>query len=87
MVLVTGVEGIYRDFGTGEASLISSADPDELERLLGEGQFPAGTMGPKVEAAIQFVRTTGKPAVICQPAHLAEAVKGRAGTVVRSGEV
>jgi len=83
MVLVTGVDGIYRDFDTDRARLISTIDPDELETLHREGQFPPGTMGPKVEAAIRFVRATGNPAVICRPPDLAEAVLGRAGTVVK----
>jgi len=39
-------------------------------------------MGPKVEAAIQYVEATGKPAVICQPGDLGAALVGRAGTVV-----
>jgi carbamate kinase len=83
MVLVTGVDGVYRNFDTEDARLISTIDPDELEELHHEGHFPAGTMGPKVEAAIQFVRATGNRAVICQPSELAEAVLGRAGTVVQ----
>ncbi len=82
MVLVTGVPGIYRDFDTDQASLLSKTHPEELEALAAAGQFPAGSMGPKVEAAIGFVRATGHRAVICQPSDLAEAIRGRAGTVV-----
>ena len=82
MVLVTGVAGVYTDFETDQARLLSSVHPDELEALASEGHFPAGSMGPKVEAAIQFVRATGKRAVICQPADLAQAIVGGAGTIV-----
>lgn len=82
MVLVTGVAGVYTDFGSDKARLLSKVSPDELESLAGEGHFPPGTMGPKVEAAIQFVRDTRNSAVICQPADLAAAIVGRAGTVV-----
>jgi len=82
MVLVTGVPGVYRDFDSDHASLIKQTDPAELEALAAAGHFPAGSMGPKVEAAIAFVRGTGRRAVICQPADLAEAICGRAGTVV-----
>jgi carbamate kinase len=82
MILVTGVAGVYRDFGTDRASLLSRCSPAQLETLAGEGQFPPGTMGPKVQAAIDYVRATGRDAVICQPADLADAVTGRAGTRV-----
>jgi carbamate kinase len=82
MVLVTGVAGVYTDFETDSARLLSSVHPDELENLAKAGHFPPGSMGPKVEAAIEFVRATGKRAVICQPADLAEAIVGRAGTIV-----
>jgi carbamate kinase len=82
MVLVTGVAGVYTDFETDRARLLSNVHPDELERLAGDGHFPTGSMGPKVEAAIQFVRDTGKRAVICQPADLAQAIAGKAGTIV-----
>lgn len=82
LVLVTGVEGVYRDFGTARPRLLRNADPDELESLAAQGQFPPGSMGPKVSAAIRYVRATGRPAVICQPSDLAAALTGEAGTVV-----
>lgn len=82
MILVTGVAGVYRNFGTDGASLLARASPAELEALAEAGHFPPGTMGPKVEAAIQYVRMTGRRAVICQPADLADAVEGRAGTII-----
>lgn len=80
LVLVTNVPGVYRDFDTPRAQLLSHTSPRELRSLAAEGQFPAGTMGPKVEAAVQFVESHGRPAVICQPADLATAVAGHAGT-------
>ncbi len=82
MILVTGVQGVYRDFASERAHLLSRTHPAELEELAGAGHFPAGSMGPKVEAAIGFVRATGNRAVICQPADLPEAILGRAGTIV-----
>lgn len=84
LILVTGVAGVYTNFGTEKACLIERSHPLELERWLSEGHFPAGSMGPKVQAAIQYVRDTGKRAVICQPTDLANAIAGRAGTIVES---
>jgi carbamate kinase len=86
MILVTGVAGVYTDFETDKARLLSSVHPDELESLARAGHFPPGSMGPKVEAAIEYVRATGKRAVICQPADLAQAIVGRAGTIVELQE-
>jgi carbamate kinase len=82
MVLVTGVAGVYRDFGIASAALLRHATPRELEALAAGNQFPAGSMGPKVEAAIRFARGSGRPAIICRPADLAAAIVGEAGTVV-----
>jgi carbamate kinase len=82
LVLVTGVPGVYTGFGTAAQRLLSRVSPDALEALLAAGEFPPGSMGPKVEAAIRFTRATGGPAVICQPGELEAAVRGEAGTIV-----
>ncbi|MEE4145770.1 MAG: carbamate kinase, partial [Halieaceae bacterium] len=82
LVMVTGVAGAYTDFGTPAARLISRTDPQQLAAWQAQGHFPAGSMGPKVEAAIRFVRETGGRAVICQPGDLAAALVGEAGTLV-----
>ncbi len=86
MVLVTGVEGVFEDFGSPSQRLLQRTSPAELDALASAGHFPPGTMGPKVEAAVQYVRATGKRAVICQPADLALALRGEAGTVIEAGE-
>lgn len=82
LLLVTGVDGVYTDFGGPCAQRLTHTHPDQLQALLEAGHFPPGSMGPKVEAAIRFVRATGGRAAICQPGDLAEAMAGRAGTLV-----
>jgi carbamate kinase len=82
LVMVTGVAGAYLDFDRGSARLIGRTCPGQLLAWLEDGHFAPGTMGPKVEAAIEFVRITGGRAVICQPGDLAAALAGEAGTVV-----
>jgi carbamate kinase len=81
-IMVTNVKGVYTDFDTARSRLLDRVTPEQLESWLGQGQFPPGTMGPKVEAAIQYVRATGKRAVICDSEDLADALAGQAGTVV-----
>lgn len=85
-VMVTNVPGVYTDFGGDRARLLSRTTPEELETWLTLGHFPPGTMGPKVEAAIQYVRASGNPAVICQPGDLAAALLGQAGTIVEANK-
>ncbi|MDU1801547.1 MAG: carbamate kinase, partial [Pseudomonas aeruginosa] len=58
----------------------AQAHPDELERL----GFAAGSMGPKVQAAIEFTRATGKDAVIGSLADIVAITEGKAGTRVRT---
>ena len=52
----------------------------ELEKLNDEGHFPKGSMGPKIEAVLQFLRSGGRRAVITNPESLPLAIEGRAGT-------
>jgi carbamate kinase len=82
LVLVTGVPGVYTDFETKQQRLLGKTNPRELGRLLEEGHFPPGTMGPKVQAAIRYVQNTGNRAVICQSADLTNALNGSAGTII-----
>jgi carbamate kinase len=78
LVMATDVDGVYIDWGTPDQRRLESVTPDELERM----PFAAGSMGPKVEAAIRFVRQTGKRAVITALSDIEKAVDGVAGTQV-----
>jgi len=78
LVIATDVDGAYLDWGTPAQRRIGEAHPDQLERL----GFAAGSMGPKVQAACEFVRHTGKVAVIGSLADIEAIVQGRAGTRV-----
>jgi carbamate kinase len=71
LVLVTGVEAVLLDFGKQTQRRLTVVEAAEIERHLSEGQFPEGSMGPKVRAAIRFVRRAGRTAVITT-AQLAE---------------
>ncbi|MGE4404176.1 carbamate kinase [Pseudomonas sp.] len=78
LLIATDVDGAYVDWGTPTQKAIAQAHPDELERL----PFAAGSMGPKVQAACEFVRHTGKDAVIGALADIEAIVRGAAGTRV-----
>jgi carbamate kinase len=64
LVLITGVDAVQLDFGKDTQRPLTWADAAEAERHLESGQFPPGSMGPKVRAAISFVRRGGRLAVI-----------------------
>ena len=82
LVLVTGTDAVMVDFGTPDARAVASMTVADAERNLAEGQFPQGSMGPKIEAVLEFLRSGGRLAVITSPQHLLEAVEpgARVGT-------
>jgi carbamate kinase len=67
LVLITGVDAVQLDFGRATQRPLTWANAAEAERHLEAGQFPPGSMGPKVRAAISFVRRGGHLAVITSP--------------------
>ncbi|MFS8477574.1 MAG: carbamate kinase [Micromonosporaceae bacterium] len=72
LVLVTSVDRVLLDFGRPGQRPVTELTADEAERHLDDGQFPEGSMGPKVRAGVRFVRHGGHVAVITSP-HLVAA--------------
>jgi carbamate kinase len=85
LLITTDVECVYADYGTLMQQPILSATIEDLEELRQHGQFPAGNMGPKVEAVIRFLRGGGQRAAITDCEHLHDALRGQAGTQVVAG--
>ncbi len=82
-MIATDVEGAALDWGTPAERLLDGEVPTgELRRYAEAGHFAAGSMGPKVEAALQFVETTGRRALICHLDRIEAAIAGSAGTTV-----
>jgi carbamate kinase len=77
-VIATDVEGVYLDWGKPEQRMLGQVTPAEMQSY----NFPAGSMGPKVQAAVQFVEKTGKRASIGSLADIERIVAGTAGTNV-----
>ena len=82
LVMATDVDAVYAGWGTPGARAIKRASPDAIEAY----EFPAGSMGPKVDAACRFARRTGASAAIGALGELPAIVEGRAGTTV-SGDL
>lgn len=81
LMILTDVEAVIDGYGTDDATPIPRATPTQLR----EKGFPAGSMGPKVEAVCRFVELTGDTAAIGRLEDAADIVFGRAGTVVTPG--
>jgi carbamate kinase len=81
-IVLTGVAKVALDFGKPTQRDVARLTVAEAEKYLAEGQFPAGSMGPKIEAAVQFVRASGNQVLITDVEHLRDAVEGREGTVI-----
>jgi carbamate kinase len=77
-LVLTDVPAIIRGYGTPDAQPIQAIDTVALSAMT----FPAGSMGPKVEACIRFVLTSGQPAAIGALADAADILAGRAGTTI-----
>lgn len=82
LVILTDVQGVAVDFGTPDQRWLGEVTVAELRGHATDGQFRAGSMGPKVSAAIRFVEASGHRAVIASLDEMAAAVAGTAGTQV-----
>lgn len=84
LVLVTGVDEVYVDFGTPQQRALRHVDTDAVRTMLDDGQFPPGSMGPKIASAIDFVEHTGGEAIITSLTALPDALRGTAGTRIHA---
>jgi carbamate kinase len=75
LVLVTGVEQVQLDFGKPTQRAIEIMNTSEAEKYLSEGQFPEGSMGPKIRAGLRFLQSGGRQVVITTPELAAEALE------------
>ena len=87
LLLLTDVDAVYREWGTERAAAISRLAPDEAFAGLAAGAWPAGSMGPKIRACAEFVRSGGRFAAIGRLEDAAALAWGRAGTRFGSGRL
>jgi carbamate kinase len=80
LVMLTGVAWVSVDYGTRWQRDMARLTVSDADRLLAGGEFPPGSMGPKVESAVRFIRDGGSSAVVTCADHLLGAVDGSAGT-------
>lgn len=81
-VIATDVDGVALNYGTADEKFIRHLNIRLATQLITEAHFAAGSMHPKVEAAVQFIRQGGQRAVITSIEAIESAVKGQAGTEI-----
>ncbi|MCK5552220.1 MAG: carbamate kinase [Deltaproteobacteria bacterium] len=82
LLIATDVDGVAINFQRPGQRFLRRLPLKEAKRYLREGQFPEGSMGPKIEAAIQFLESGGKRAFITSTENIERSVRGRAGTEI-----
>ena len=80
LVIATDVERVALGFGKPTQRFLDGLSLAEAKKHLADGQFPPGSMGPKIQAAIEFLEAGGSSAVVTDLEHLVAAVDGKAGT-------
>ena len=81
-MILTGVEKVALDYATPAQRFLDRMSVAEAEAHLAQGQFPPGSMGPKIHAACSYLRTGGQRVVITDPLHFTAALDGRTGTLI-----
>ena len=82
LFILTGVDKVYLNYGKKNQKDLGKIKVKALKKYYKEGHFLAGSMGPKVEAAIKFLEHNGKEVIITKPELLEKAIKGKAGTII-----
>ena len=80
MIITTGIEKVAINFNTPDQKNLDRMTVAEAEQFLAEGHFPAGSMGPKIQASIDFTAATGKDVIITLPEMTLAALAGTTGT-------
>jgi len=83
-VVLTGVPRVYKDWGKPTQEALASLTAAEARALYDAGQFPKGSMGPKIDAALKFVEAGGREVLITDAPSLPAALDRRSGTWVRN---
>lgn len=82
LLILTDVDAVYAGWGTEQQRALPAMSVAQADNLAAEGAFGAGSMGPKVAAAVSFVRATGGRAIITELSKGRDAVKGSGGTEI-----
>ena len=82
-IILTNVERVYLNFGKSDEEPIAAMTVQQAEEYLTQGQFPEGSMGPKIHAAVEYIKEGGKETLITSANQLKAALINRSGTKIR----
>ncbi|MGQ9800386.1 MAG: carbamate kinase [Candidatus Saccharicenans sp.] len=85
-IILTGIPRVYYNFGRPDQKPLPVITVAEARKYLEEGQFPPGSMGPKIRAAIEYIEAGGREVLITSANHLKAALINRSGTRIVPGE-
>jgi carbamate kinase len=82
LLILTDVEKVFINYGKPNQRPLNRITIKRARKLLGEGQFPVGSMGPKIESSVRFLESGGKRVIISSLELAEKALAGRAGTTI-----
>jgi len=82
--IITDVDNVYLSFGTENQEILRIITTSDVEKLYNKGEFQQGSIGPKIKAALHFLKYHGKKVVITSIPCIKDALEGNAGTEIRN---
>ena len=82
LIILTSTPQVAVDYRKPTQRLLSQVGLKEIKEYYRQGQFPPGSMGPKIESVIQFLESGGQKAIITSPENLESSLAGKAGTTI-----
>ena len=82
-IILTNVDRVYLNYGKPDEKPVDEMSVNQAQTYLDQGQFPPGSMGPKIQAAIDYIHHGGKEVLITSANHLKAALLNRSGTKIR----
>jgi carbamate kinase len=83
-IILTNVDRVYLNYGAPDEEPIAVMTVKQAEEYLSQGQFPPGSMGPKIKAAIEYIKGGGKEVLITSANYLKASLINRSGTKIRA---
>ena len=87
LVIITQVDKVYARFGEPDQEALDVLTVERARQMLADGEFPAGSMGPKIESAVSFLAGGGREVIITSPEEFLNSVEGKGGTRIVAAEV
>ena len=85
LIISTAVEKVYLNYGKKDAKAIDRMDHIQAQQYIKEGHFAAGSMLPKIESCVEFIKNGGEMAIITDPPNISKALRGETGTTIVRG--